>query len=260
MLSLIIPAFKQEKSIVKDILRVKKTMDAIKLPYEVIVVVDGFLDATYKNAKTVKSAKVKVVGYKNNHGKGYAVRFGMAKSKGDIIAFLDAGMDLHPKAVKSMLACMKENNASIVVGSKLHPQSKVRYPWQRKILSWGYRSMVRVMFGLSVKDTQVGIKLFKRHVLEDVLPRLLVKKFAFDIEILAVAHYLGYTNICEAPIELTFTNWSSITSINFLRPVFNMTWDTAAIFYRLRLLHYYDNKSKKKWKYDPELNFRVNVG
>lgn len=258
-LSLIIPAYKQEKTIYKDLLRVKKLMDRIAYPYEIIVVVDGKLDRTAQEALRLRSANIKVVGYQQNHGKGYAVRYGMAHSKGSLIAFLDGGMDLNPKALSKMLACMEEKHMDIVIGSKLHPKSKVTYPWQRKVLSWGYRSIVRTMFGLSVRDTQVGFKLFRRQVLEDVLPRLLVKRFAFDIEILAVAYHLGYRRIGEVPIELKFTNWSSITSTNFLRAVFNMSWDTLAVYYRLRILRYYDNASKRKWKYDPELNFRINL-
>ena len=260
LLSLIIPAFRQENFIFADLLRIKKTMDNLMRNYEMIVVVDGFVDKTFQNAKKINSSKVKVYGYKTNKGKGYAIRFGMAKAKGSIIAFLDSGMDLHPKGIELLLATMQVTDADIVIGSKLHPKSKVYYPWQRKILSWGYRHVVKLFFGLSISDTQVGLKIFRRKVLEDVLPRLLVKRYAFDIEILAVAHYLGYTNIKEAPVTLTFSNWSSISSWNFLATISHMLWDTTAVYYRLKVLHYYDNASKRKWKYDPELNFRINVG
>lgn len=260
LLSLIIPSYKQEKTIVKDIQRIKKSVEVLKISYEIIIVVDGFLDKTFVRAKRLRSKKIKVIGYLHNHGKGYAVRFGMAKAKGNLIAFLDAGMDLHPKAIKEMLTCLEEHEAHIVIGSKLHPNSKVYYPWQRKILSWGYRSMVHALFGLSIRDTQVGLKLFRREVLEDVLPRLLVKQFAFDIEMLAVAHAIGYKKIVEFPIALQFRNWSSITSKNFMKTSFLMLWDTAAVYYRLRIRKYYSKKSKRQWRYDPELNFRINTG
>lgn len=255
-LSLIIPAFRQEKTISKDLEHIKNIMDTVSYPYELIVVIDGQIDNTFKEANKIKSKKIKIVGYKKNHGKGYAIRFGISKAKGNLIAFLDAGMDLDPKALQEMLIIMEKSNCDIVIGSKLHPLSRVKYPMQRKILSWGYRNLVKMMFGLSVKDTQVGLKLFKRKVLEDVMPRLLVKKFAFDIEILAISHYLGYKKIEEAPIDLKFTNWSSITSKNFLKPVFNMLWDTCAVFYRLKIIHYYDVKNKKNWINDPKLRFK----
>lgn len=258
-LSLIIPAYKQEKTIKKDLLRMKRTLDSFTKKYEIIVVVDGFVDKTFQIVKHMRLKNIHAVGYKNNYGKGYAVRFGMAKAKGDIIAFLDSGMDLHPKSMEVMLTIMHATNADIVIGSKLHPKSKIRYPWQRKIMSWGYRSIVHFLFGLTIRDTQVGIKVFRRKVLQDVLPRLIVKRYAFDIEMLAVAYYLGYRNIHEAPITLTFNAWSSITSKNFWRAIYLMLWDTAAVYYRLRILKYYDNKSKRRWRFDEDLNFRVNL-
>lgn len=260
LISLIVPSYKQEKTIIRDLQQVKNAMDDLGKPYEIIVVIDGELDNTEKILRKKHFPHVRVVGYKHNYGKGYAVRFGMANAKGYVIAFLDAGMDLNPEGLALLLNQMEWNKADIVVGSKLHPFSKVKYPWQRKILSWGYRSIVKMMFGLSISDTQVGLKVFRRKVLEDVLPRLLVKRYAFDIEILSVAYHLGYKNIIEAPVELTFNNWSSITSTNFIKTIGKMMWDTMAVFYRLRILHYYDDASRRKWRYDPELNFRINVG
>ena len=80
----------------------------------------------------------------------------------------------------------------VVVTSKHHPDSHLNYPLMRKIMSWCYYQFIRVMFGLPVRDTQTGLKVFRREVLERVLPRLLVKKFAYDVELLATAVKLGY--------------------------------------------------------------------
>ncbi|MGH7246090.1 MAG: glycosyltransferase [Candidatus Levyibacteriota bacterium] len=257
--SLIIPAYKQEKTIQKDIKQIKKTMSSIRFNYEIIVVVDGIIDNTFKNAQKLASQNIKIVGYKHNHGKGYAVRYGMANAKGNLIAFLDSGMDINPNGLSLILEDFTWRNADIIIGSKLHRLSKVKYPVQRKILSWGYRMITKSLFGLGVQDTQVGLKVFRRQVLEDVLPRLLVKRYAFDIEMLVVAYNLGYKRIFEAPIEITFSQWSSITSKNFLKLIILMLWDTLAVFYRLKILHYYSNENRRKWRYDPELNFRVNI-
>ncbi len=245
LLSVVIPAYKQEKTIVRDIKNITETLDSIGYNYEVIIVVDGFDDKTHEKAKKCASRKVKVVGYKLNQGKGYAVRFGMLEAKGDVIGFIDSGMDIHPAGFMMLLNHMEWYNADIVVGSKLHPVSKVNYPFYRKILSRGYRLLTRVLFGFKVRDTQVGIKFFKRKVVQDVLPRLLVKRYAFDIEILAVAYALGYTRIYEAPVEINFKG-GSITSKNMWRIIFLMLWDTAAVFYRLRIIHYYTKGLPRK--------------
>lgn len=260
LLSIIIPVYRMEKTIYRDLTTVESKLRHLRMKYEIIAVVDGMLDRSMAEAKRIRSPFLSVVGYPTNHGKGYAVRYGMAKSRGSIIGFFDAGGDLSADGIEMMLSHMNWYNADIIIGSKRHPASKVKYPWFRKILSFGYQTIIRLLFGLSVRDTQVGMKLYRRGVLEDVLPRLLVKEFAFDIEILAVAYRLGYRRIFEAPVDLDFSGASSITSANFWKIIFNMLWDTAAVFYRLRIKRYYDNTNKRKWRYDPELNFRVNVG
>lgn len=254
-ISLIVPAYKQEKTILRDITHVKEVMDQLRYSYEIIVVVDGNIDKTFQKVSQLKQKNVRVVGYEQNHGKGFAIRYGAIQSKGNIVGFLDAGMDLKSNGVAMLLEHFEWYNADIIVGSKLHPVSKVNYPFYRKILSWGYRVLVKILFGLSIRDTQVGMKFFKRKALLDILPRLLVKTYAFDIEMLAVAYSLGYRRIYEAPVELDFNGVSSISSTNFWRTISLMLWDTLAVFYRLKILHYYDNKNRKNWKYDPDLNF-----
>jgi len=242
LLSLVIPAYRQEKTIVEDIKNLQKALSALPFKYEIIVVVDGDTDNTFKNAEKLKGKNVLVIGYKRNIGKGFAIKHGVEKANGDVIGFIDAGMDLAPSEISIMLDIMDWNKADVVVGSKLHPESKVNYPFARKILSWGYRTLTHVLFGFKVKDTQVGLKLFRGKVAKDVFAKIIVKRFAFDIEVLAVAYKLGYTKIYEAPIKLNFNRASSITSAGFWKVIFWMLWDTAAVFYRLKIIHYYDKK------------------
>jgi len=259
--SLIIPVYKQAATIRKDLEQVLAVLKTTKVDFEIIPVIDGMLDNSFAEAKKIKDPRIHVVGYQTNHGKGYAVRYGFSQASGNVIGFKDAGEDLKAKALPLMLAQFEFQQADIVIGSKRHPDSKVDYPLYRTILSWGYQQFTKLLFGLNVTDTQVGMKLYRRGVLENVLPRLLVKQFAFDIEILAVAYHLGYRKIFEAPVEIDlFAAHSSIDLNNMIRVIFNMLIDTLAVFYRLQILHYYDNASKRKWRFDPELNFRVNIG
>ena len=242
LLSLVVPAYKQEKTIVKDLISLDKALLPLPFKHEILVVVDGFLDKTFQKANSIKNSHIKVLGYEENKGKGFALKLGVKEAKGDIIGFIDAGMDLDPTEISIMLDIMEWNEADIVIGSKLHPESKVNYPFARKVLSWGYRTLTHLLFGFKVKDTQVGLKLFKGKVAKDIFSRIIVKKFAFDIEVLAVAYKLGYTKIYEAPIKLNFRGVSSITSSSFWSIIFWMLWDTAAVFYRLKILHYYNKK------------------
>lgn len=261
LLSVIIPTFKQEKTIAEDVKNIADTLEQIRYDYEIIVVVDGTSqDHTYKKIKPLASKKLLVLGYEHTHGKGYAVRYGMARAKGDYVAFIDAGGDLNPNGISMLLEHMEWYNADIIIGSKLHSVSKVYYPLQRKILSFFSQLWIWLLFGLKVRDTQTGMKIFKREVLVKILPRLLVKQFAFDVETLAVAKHLGFKRIYEAPIELTYNFQSSIMTKSFLYVLFRTFMDTLAIYYRLNILHYYDDKNHRRWRFDPELNFKVNIG
>jgi glycosyltransferase involved in cell wall biosynthesis len=232
----VIPAYRQEKTIKKDLETIDKTLSA-GLPsdcdYEIICVVDGSLDNTEKEAKKVKPSKVTVISYPENRGKGYAVRAGMKKAHGNLISFLDAGMDISPKGIMMLMAHMEWYNADIIVGSKRHPVSRVNYPLKRKIFSTGYHYLVRILFGLPLTDTQSGIKIFRRAVVEKILPKLTIDRYAMDIEMLAIAKQMGFKRIYEAPIEVTFDKRTSrIKWSTSLR----MFWDTLVVFWRVRIL------------------------
>lgn len=263
LVSVIVPAYKQEKSIKDDIRRIYNVMRKTRWDFEIIVVVDGFSDKTFEHAKQLSLAELTVVGYPTNRGKGYAVRYGMARAVGDYIAFIDSGMDIDPNGISMILEHMEWYEADIIVGSKGHPASKVHYPWWRKVYSMGYHAIVRLLFGVRVRDTQTGLKVYKRNVLEKVLPRLVVKKFAFDIELLSVAKRLGFKRIFEAPVvvEMDFRRSTFKKNLVFLDPeVRRILYDTLSIFYRMHFLKYYDDKSKRKWIYDRELDMFINTG
>jgi glycosyltransferase involved in cell wall biosynthesis len=253
LVSVIVPAYRQEKTIFEDIKNIYEVMSQTRWDFEFIVVVDGVIDNTYQNAKNFKKDNVKVLKLNTNHGKGYAVRYGMHHAKGDVIAFIDSGMEINPNGISMLIEHMEWYNADIIVGSKRHPASKVKMTLPRKIYSWGYHTLVHLLFNIKIHDTQTGIKVFKRDVLEDLLPRLLVKEFAMDIEMLAVAHYIGYRRIYEAPIEikLDFSNGSKFVkgfALLFDKNIRKMLIDTLAVFYRLKILRYYDDANHAEWK------------
>jgi hypothetical protein len=119
--------------------------------------------------------------------------------------------------------------------------------------------IARFLLNINVKDTQAGLKIFKRRVLVKVLPRLLVKNYAFDLEILSVANYLKFNRIFESPIKLKY-DFISLTHATGIKTIYRCLNDALAVFYRLKILHYYDDKNKRKWKYDPDLEMKINTG
>ena len=235
-LSVIVPAYREGLRMYDNLQRLLTVLDGIGETYEVVVVSDGNTDGTAAEALRVGSDRVVVLEYPSNMGKGYALGHGVRHARGELVAFIDADMELDPVAIPTFLSMMRRADSDVVVGSKRHRLSIVHYPAYRRLQSWAYQILIRLLFNLDVSDTQVGVKLFRREVLFDALPRLAVKRFAWDLELLVVAHHLGYRKIIEGPIRLDYRFESTVR----LAAAWWVLWDTAAIFYRLRIVRYYD--------------------
>ena len=237
-LSVIVPAYREGPRIYKNLTRLVGELDKLETAYEIVVVSDGNTDATVREAMRVDSRAIKVFHYPMNVGKGFALSFGVDQSIGELVTFIDADMELDPANIRGFMDLMETTGCDAVVGSKRHPLSRVAYPRFRRLQSWVYQVLIRVLFNLNVRDTQTGLKLFRRDVLQESMPLLAIKKFAFDLELLVVSRYLGYQNVCEAPIMLDYHFESTVN----LRSAWRVLWDTAAIFYRLRILRYYERR------------------
>lgn len=237
--SVIMPAYNEAEHILKNLSETVATLTDFGIDFEIIVVDDGSPDHTWLIASRELHRhrnNVRVVRYHANQGKGNALMCGTWYATGDYVVFLDADMDLHPMQLPTFFGIMAAENADVVVGSKMHPLSRVNYPVVRRLWSRGYYTLVRLLFGLPLRDTQTGLKVFKAEVLRRVFPKVLVKRFAFDIEVLAIAHHLGY-KVAEAPVTLEFTRRFGRIKIP---DVINIFLETIAIYYRLHVRHYYD--------------------
>jgi len=242
-LSIVIPAYKEEKNIYSTIKAILAAEDSLGPDIEVIVVDDGSPDHTKKEAGRIKDSRVHVLSYGSNRGKGYALKYGTKYAKGEIITYTDAGGDFNPAQFDRCIKLMQIFEADLVIGSKRHPASKVNYPFSRRLYSNLYISLIRLLFGLKVTDTQAGLKFLKNEVAKKVIPLLTVEGYAFDLEMLVVANQMGYKRIFEAPVEMHFNNRNS--SIN-TKTVWRMITDTFRIFYRARILNYYRKITKIK--------------
>ena len=240
-LSVIVPAYREGRRIHDNLGRLVGELDKLNVPYEGGVVSDGNTDETVREAKRLGSPAVKVFHYPMNIGKGFALSFGVSQSSGPLVTFIDADMELDPANIKGFIDLMLTAGCDAVIGSKRHPQSSVAYPALRRLQSAVYQVLVRLLFNLEVRDTQTGLKLFRREVLEEAVPLLAIKRFAFDLELLVVARQIGYSKICEAPISLGYQFESTVN----LWSAFRVLWDTAAIFYRLRILRYYQHRRRE---------------
>lgn len=228
------PAYNEGARIFDNLLHTVTVLNKHPLNYELVVIDDGSLDQTaeqIQKATETHPSLIKPVLIPKNQGKGAALCAGFRQADGELVAFLDSDMDLPPAQIILLMELMDLSGADIIVGSKRHPDSTVVYPLHRRVMSEVYYQFVRLLLKLPIRDTQVGIKLFRRPVLEYTLPRLTTSRFAFDVELLSLAADRGFT-MQEAPVFIDYQcSWGRIGVPSILQ----MLRDTLLIFYRLKI-------------------------
>jgi glycosyltransferase involved in cell wall biosynthesis len=233
-ISIIIPAFKESKTIRQNLERIVDVMNGLGYDYELIVVDDGSDDGTYDIAEinSEENPRIKVVRYTPNVGKGYAIKTGFKHATGSIIGYMDADLNLDTEQLEEYIKRLE--GADAVIASKRHPESHIVYPLHRRILSNAFNMLVRLLFRFDISDTQCGFKFFKREVLDKVVPCLSIKRWAFDVELLVLVDRFGY-EIAEGPIS-----FSQGESRLKMMDIFNMFLDLLGIFYRLNFTRTYE--------------------
>ncbi len=243
--SIILPAYNLENVICDSILSLKNELQKLKTDYEIIVVDDGSTDNTYKKVLELNDSHVKIIRNHRNIGKGYAVKRGILASTGDYIIFVDADMDIGYKDIGRYIIMLKRFD--IVIGSKRHPDSTYIAPAMRKILSLAFNLIVRLLTGINVSDTQTGFKAFRGEIGRHIMRLVLVKRYAFDVEMLAVARLLN-AKIYEVPVKIIQESRFSLKSILY------MIVDLMGIVYRLRFKKWYQKNIRNLTpKYNPIL-------
>ncbi len=230
--SFVIPAYNEEEFIEDTLWTLDEVVKDKKLPYEIVVVDDGSNDRTFIRAMTYarRNGHVKVVSYPLNAGKGYAVKAGFMKTTGDVVVFADSDMDIDLKTISGYIDALKHGD--IVIASKWHPDSEVNMPMSRKILSHGFHVLVRLLTGVRLRDTQAGLKAMRKSAFVNIFPKMAVKRYAFDVELLAVADLHGL-RIVEMPARLKIAESFS------MKELLRMFVDLLGIAYRLRVIHWY---------------------
>jgi len=149
---------------------------------------------------------------------------------------VDSDLEIDAKQIESYVDALKHGD--IAIASKWHTESVVDIPLMRKILGHGFNVFVRLMTGLKLKDTQTGLKAMRKEAFEQIFPRLAVKRYAFDVELLTVAKIYGL-KVVEMPVNITMKASFS------LREVWKMFIDLLGIAYRLKVLRRYRTATKR---------------
>ena len=232
-LSLVIPFYNPGPSLAAHVQDVVRVLRAEHVIFEVIAVSDGSTDGS--PALIAGIDHVRIVELAKNQGKGAALRVGLAQGRGRYLGFIDGDGDIPARQLSLFLAAIRAGDPDVILGSKKHPDSDVVYPPLRRLYSSGYQRLTRLLFRLPTRDTQTGIKLIRRETLAAVLPKMLEKRFAFDLELLVVARRMGYRDFVELPVEIAERFTTTISP----KAVRRTLLDTLAIFYRLRMTHFY---------------------
>lgn len=236
-LSVIIPAYNEEKRIEKTLLSVRAYLSRQNYEYEILVVSDGSKDNTIGVVSNLRNQilNLKILDDKENHGKGWAVQKGMLEAQGDYRLFMDADNSTTVDQVEGFLPYFLQGY-DIVIGSRriAGADIAVRQSWTRDFLGGVFRLIVHTLVPLGAKDSQAGFKCFSRRATETVFQKQTIFRWAFDVEILAIACKLGF-KIKEAPIKWENDAESKVRlsgMIKMLFEVLQVRWNLWANKYK----------------------------
>lgn len=232
-LSVVIPAYNEEKVIGSTIARAASYLEATG-ENELIVVDDGSRDGTVQVVKEAMMDHpcVRLVEAGKNGGKGRAVKLGVLASRGEYVLYTDADL-VYPIEGAEPFAAALEQDADVAIGCRSHEDTLFAlnprhfpYIYQRYLVGRIYIATVNRLLGLGVRDTQCGFKAFRGDAARDIFSRTRSYDFAFDVEAIYVARRLGY-RIAELPVFFLYLGEQS--SVELIRDSVRMLRDLFTI-------------------------------
>jgi glycosyltransferase involved in cell wall biosynthesis len=195
LLSIIIPMYNEELTVGNVIDRAKAALQQIGLPYEILVVDDHSVD---RSLETAQDHGVRLFTLKHHLGKGYVLRAGFAKAKGDIVVTIDSDGSHRPEELAEVLAPVLADKADLVIGSRYMNRKKVA---ARKLNAFGVRIfnyLIQIFTGVAITDSQSGYRAMKRAVLEK--QKLYAREYEIESEMLVKTAKAGF-RVSEVPIS-----------------------------------------------------------
>ncbi len=230
--SLCIPMY-NESSIIKETAQtLSDYMSQNFEDYEIIFSDDGSKDSCGDMVREMSLPCVRVVGYEQNMGKGYAVRTAMLAAEGDIVMFTDADLAYGTDVIKEVYETFQKNpDADMVIGSRnLHKDGYEGYTAIRKLASKAYIKVLAIVGGFKLSDSQCGCKAFSGEAVKKIFPRCEVNRFAFDFECILWAVKFGM-KIVEMPVKIINHRESKV---NVLKDSFRMVKDLLKMKKRIK--------------------------
>jgi dolichyl-phosphate beta-glucosyltransferase len=233
-LSIVVPAYNESRRLGASLDAMRRWLDAHGTPGEIVVVDDGSTDGTAEvaEARRADDRRVRVVRLAANRGKGAAVRTGATASEGRLILVSDADLSTPIEELDRLLARMRETSSDIVIGSRALPGSRVEVgqPIWRRMMGRGFNRIIRTLTDLPYRDTQCGFKLLDREKTVPLFEKMVVDRFAYDVELLVLARLAGL-RILEEPVLWRDSPDSRVAP---LRSSWNMFGDVLKLRGRVR--------------------------
>lgn len=204
MISVVIPAYNEEKRIGSTILEIDRFLQGNFESYEIIIADDGSTDSMQEVIASLELPYVSVVGYRENAGKGKAVTCGMQAAKGNFIVFTDADLPYSPTYIKEAYHLYKEHRAEVILGSREEELSS--YPVHRKLASVCFSFAVRHILKMNIPDTQCGFKCFSAEAAKKILPGIRLTGWGFDVELIFIAVKKRKLSVRRLPVSMHHEN------------------------------------------------------
>jgi glycosyltransferase involved in cell wall biosynthesis len=188
--------------------------------HEILIVDDGSTDGTARVAEefTQSNPCIRLLRNPGNRGKGYSVRHGMMKARGEWRLFSDADLSTPIEELDKLWSAVDKGRADIAIGSRAIDRSLIgiHQPGLRETAGKIFNVVMRITIGLPIADTQCGFKLFRSDVAKQVFSRQTLERFGFDVEVLFIAQQLGFT-IAEIPVRWNHAEGSKVGMLTGLR-------------------------------------------
>ena len=231
-LSIVFPVFNEEKRLKKTLSSLKKFLkENKKKNVEIIFVSDGSYDLTntiidkfiFSNSREFK---IRLIKYRNNIGKGYAIKTGVLNSKNKWILICDIDFSVHPNQFLKWKKKGKINqNYTAYFGSREHKSSIIKVSKLRVILGFFFKKIIKLLFDINISDTQCGFKVFNKSYSKKIFSELKSYRFAFDIE-LTLLLKKNNVKIQELPLYWSHKSGSKMSLVKDI-PI--MLYDLIAI-------------------------------
>lgn len=204
MLSVVVPAYNEDKRIGPSLTQAFSFLDQLGLDYEIVVVDDGSSDHTTDVVRELATERqnLKLVRYGTNRGKGYALRTGVLATDGGFVLVMDADLSTPMEELRKLMPYVSERGFDIAIGSRALALSDIikKQPWWRRSMGKAFNRIARVLVIAGFCDTQCGFKLFQGKTARRLFKKAKIDRFAYDVEILALAAREG-CKIAEVPVR-----------------------------------------------------------